>query len=100
MLSNATNNAEVLVAKHPPYSVILTYVEDKQMLSVRAIEPEKIAPLLMNKLELPILLEEFDFRLDDEFARRLGVAVLNVLSLGQPEIRQYMSVTNDPPRTE
>ncbi|SAL64368.1 hypothetical protein AWB70_05971 [Caballeronia cordobensis] len=81
------------MATHQPYSVALTYLEDQQMLSVRAIEPAKIAPLLTGKLELPILLDEFDFKLDDEFARRLGVAVLNLIALGQPDIKKYISAT-------
>ncbi|AET93043.1 hypothetical protein BYI23_C008970 [Burkholderia sp. YI23] len=81
------------MATHQPYSVVLTYLEDQQMLSVRAIEPARIAPLLTGKLELPILLDEFDFKLDDQFARRLGVAVLNLIALGQPDIKQYISAT-------
>ena len=84
------------MATHQPYSVVLTYIEEQQMLSVRAIEPAKVAPLLAGKLEMPILLDDFDFKLDDEFARRLGVAVLNLISLGQPDIKQYMSVTATP----
>jgi hypothetical protein len=75
--------------------VVLTYIEEQKMLSVRAVEPEKIAPLLTDKLDLPILLEEFDFKLDDEFARRLGKAVLNLIALGQPEITQYMGLSGD-----
>ncbi|AQH02281.1 hypothetical protein A9R05_25195 [Burkholderia sp. KK1] len=83
------------MATHQAYSVVLTYLEDQQMLSVCAIEPARIAPLLTGKLELPILLDEFDFKLDDEFARRLGVAVLNLIALGQPDIKQYISATQD-----
>jgi hypothetical protein len=45
---------------------------------------------------VPILLDDFDFRLDDEFARRLGVAMLNAIALGQPDIKQYMTVTQEP----
>ena len=85
------------MATHQPYSVVLTYLEDRQMLSVRAIEPARVAPLLAGKLEMPILLGQFDFKLADEFARRPGVAVLNLIALGQPEIRQYLSVTTEPP---
>jgi hypothetical protein len=89
------------MATHQPYSVVLTYNEKQEMLSVRAVEPAKIAPLLTGKLELPILLDEFQFKLDDEFARRLGVAMLNLIALGQPEIKRYMSVTTTPsPRPE
>lgn len=84
------------MAAHSPYSVVVSYSEDTQILSVRAIEPATIAPLLAGKLEMPIALEEFDNKLDDEFARRLGVAMLNLIALGQPEIKQYMSVTQQP----
>ncbi|WP_408308599.1 hypothetical protein [Paraburkholderia sediminicola] len=45
---------------------------------------------------MPILLDEFDFRLDDEFARRFGGGVLNLIAVGQPEIKQYMTVTQHP----
>lgn len=84
------------MVRHSPYSIVLNYLEDRQMLTAHAIEPAVIAPLLSGKLEMPILLDEFDFKLDDEFARRLGVAMLNLIALGQPEIRQYMSVTPEP----
>jgi hypothetical protein len=83
------------MATHPPYSVVLTYLEDQKTLSVRAVEPEAIASLMADKLDLPILLEEFDFKLDDEFARRLGKAVLDVIALRQPEIKQYMNLKDD-----
>lgn len=84
------------MAKHPPYSVVLTYSEDCQQLTVQTVDPGRLAPLVAGKIEMPILLDEFDFRLDDEFARRLGVAMLNLIALGQPDIKQYMSVTQDP----
>jgi hypothetical protein len=87
-----TNLPSIQMAQHPSYSVVLTYAEDQKTLSVRAVEHGKLAPLLADKLDLPILLEEFDFRLDDEFARRLGTAVLNPIALGQPEIMNYMSL--------
>jgi len=84
------------MATHPPYSVVLTYAEDRQMMIVQAVDPAKLAPLVAGKLEMPILFDEFDFKLDDEFARRLGVAMLNLIALGQPEIMQYMTATQEP----
>lgn len=85
-----------MTAKHPPYSVVLTYAEDRQMLTARTVEAAELTPLVATRLEMPILLDEFEFKLDDEFARRLGVAVLNLIALGQPEIKQFMSVTQSP----
>jgi hypothetical protein len=82
--------------KHTPDSIIVTYAEDCQQLIVQAVEPAKLAKIVAGKLEMPIWLDEFDFRLDDAFARRLGATMLNLIALGQPEIKQYMTVTQDP----
>ncbi|NML31150.1 hypothetical protein HHL14_09915 [Paraburkholderia sp. G-4-1-8] len=84
------------MVSHPPYSVVLTYSEENQALTVQSVDPAEVAPLVAGKIKMPILLDEHDFKIDDEFARRLGVAMLNVIALGQPDIRQYMSVTQDP----
>ncbi|WP_322054142.1 hypothetical protein [Paraburkholderia bannensis] len=84
------------MAKHPPYSVVLTYSEDRQQLTVQTVEPARLAPLVAGNIELPILLDDYEFKLDDEFARRLGVAMLNLIALGQPDIQQYISVTQEP----
>ncbi|WP_321876101.1 hypothetical protein [Paraburkholderia bannensis] len=84
------------MAKHPPYSVVLTYSEDRQQLTVQTVEPSRLASLVAGNIELPILLDDYEFKLDDEFARRLGVAMLNLIALGQPDIRQYISVTQEP----
>lgn len=47
---------------------------------------------------MPILLDEFDYRIDDEFARRFGAAMLNLIATGQPCIEKYVSVTLEPAR--
>jgi hypothetical protein len=40
--------------------------------------------------------DEENFKLDDEFARQLGVGLLNTIALGQPDIKQYMSFKEGP----
>jgi hypothetical protein len=90
------NNAEVLMATHAPYSVVLTNAEDRTMMTVHALDPAKLAPLVAGKFEMPILLDDFNFKLDDEFARRLGVAMLNLIALGQPDIKQHMTARQEP----
>jgi hypothetical protein len=84
------------MATHQRYSVVLTYAEDQQMFKVQTIDPARLAPLVAGKIEMPILLDEYDFNLDDEFARRLGVAMLNLIALGQPNIKPYISATQEP----
>ncbi|HDR9868539.1 TPA: hypothetical protein QDE31_37385 [Burkholderia cenocepacia] len=81
---------------HPPYAVVVQYDDEQQRLSVKAADPAKLAPQLKGVLEMPIMLEEFDYRIDDEFARRLGAAMLNLIAAGQPEIEKFMSVTLEP----
>ncbi|NPT55882.1 hypothetical protein [Paraburkholderia elongata] len=84
------------MAKHPPYSVVLTYIEDRQKFAVQAIDRARLAPVMAGTLKAPILLDEHNFSLDDAFARRLGAAMLSLIALGQPDIKQYLSVTQRP----
>ena len=84
------------MANYPPRSVVVTYDEDSQQLILQLVDPAKLAPLMARTLKAPILLDEFDFRLDDEFVRRFGGGVLNLIALGQPDIKQYMSFTPHP----
>ncbi|WP_042318890.1 hypothetical protein [Paraburkholderia caledonica] len=83
------------MAKHQPYDVVLSYTNDPKQLVVHTVEVAKLAPLLAERMELPVW-DEGDSTIDDEFARRLGVAMLNLIALGQPGIKQYMRVTQDP----
>lgn len=84
------------MANYTPRSVVVTYDEDSQQLILQLADPAKLAPLLAGTLKAPILLEEFDFKLDDEFVRRFGGGLLNLIALGQPEIRQYTTYTQHP----
>nr|WP_094779288.1 hypothetical protein [Paraburkholderia ribeironis] len=84
------------MANHPPYCVVLTYMEDRQEFALQAVDRARLAPLLAGQFEIPISLNGHDFKLDDEFAQGLGATMLNLIALGQPEIRQYMTVTQEP----
>jgi len=71
--------------------------DDKQRVSDIAQWPtDRLASALKGALKMPILLDEFDFRLDDEFVRRFGGSVLGLLALGQPGIKQYMTFKEGP----
>jgi len=84
------------MTKFPPCSVVVTYDEDRQRLIVQSVSSARVAPVLAGEIEVPVLLDEFDFRIDDEFVRRFGGGVLNLIALGQPEIKQYMTCTQHP----
>lgn len=83
------------MAKHPTYSVVLTYNEELQRLVVHTIDPNRLAPLVAGRMGV-VMADEHDFKLDDEFARQLGVGMLNTIALGQPELKQYMTITPYP----
>jgi len=83
------------MAKHQPYDVVLSYASDPNQLVVHTVEVAKLAPLLTERMELPVW-DEGDSTIDDEFARRLVLAMLNLVSLGQPGIKQFMRVTQGP----
>ncbi|MFL9911457.1 hypothetical protein P0D84_35615 [Paraburkholderia sp. RL17-337-BIB-A] len=84
------------MAIDPLRCAVLNYDQESQCLTVKLVELARLTPILAGVFAVPILLDDFDFRLDDEFARRLGVAMLNAIALGQPEIKQYMTVTQEP----
>jgi hypothetical protein len=84
------------MANHPRCSVVVTYDEGSQQLILQMVESAKLALLLAWELKAPILLDEFDFRLDDEFVRRLGGSLLALIALRQPEIKQFMTFTQHP----
>ncbi|SAL80700.1 hypothetical protein AWB67_05674 [Caballeronia terrestris] len=89
-----------MTQKHKPSSIILSYVPDSQRLLIHVVETRKASALTAEVLEAPLLLEESDFKLDDEFARQLGVSLSNVLALSSPELKTYMSVTQAPIQRE
>jgi hypothetical protein len=71
--------------------VVVTYFEDRQEIAVQAVDHARAAPIVAGELEMPILLDEQKFRLDDAFARRLGSGILTPIALGQPVKRAFPS---------
>jgi hypothetical protein len=84
------------MVKHPPYSVVLTYTEDPQQLIMQAVDSARLAPVLAGSMEVPFFLDEEEFKFDDELARQLGVAMLNAIAAGRPEVQQRLALTQHP----
>ncbi len=78
-----------VIGSHP---AVITYDEDTPQLGVQLVEPAKLGPAAAAAFKAPILLDDFDFKLDDEFARRFGASMLSLIALGQPGIKHFMSV--------
>jgi hypothetical protein len=86
----------VLMVNHPPYSVVVTYSEDPRQLTMQAVDSAKLAPLTASSMAVPFFLGDDEVRFDDELARQLGVAMLNVIALGRPEVKTLLNLTQHP----
>ncbi|MFM0013637.1 hypothetical protein PQR46_23620 [Paraburkholderia sediminicola] len=84
------------MANHPPYSVVLTYTEDPKQLIMQAVDSARLAPVVRGVMEVPFFLDDEEFEFDDELARQLGVAMLNTIALGRPDIKQHLNVAQHP----
>ncbi|SIT39052.1 conserved hypothetical protein [Paraburkholderia ribeironis] len=83
-------------ANHPPYSVVVTYTENPQQLIMQAVDSARLAPIVAGSMEVPFFWGDDNFEFDDELARQLGVAMLNVIAAGRPGIKQCLNVTQHP----
>jgi len=79
-----------------PSSIVVRYDTEQKMLVCNAVAEAEVRPLCEGKLDIPVLLEEFDFNIDDEFARRFGAAILSLLAEYKPELKQFILVTPAP----
>ena len=76
-----------------PRCVLIAYDEDGQQIETCTVDRAAIAALKEKALVVPWPLEERNFELDDEFARKLGGVVLLLLATAQPELSRYITVT-------
>ncbi|MGF6773976.1 hypothetical protein P3T18_006490 [Paraburkholderia sp. GAS199] len=76
--------------------MVVTYVEDSQQLIMKMVESVKLAPLLAGCMEVPFFVDDQEFEFDDEAARQFGVAMLNVIAEGRPEVKKRLNVTRHP----
>lgn len=84
------------MVNHPPYSVVVTYSEDPQQLTMQAVDSARLASLVGASMAVPFFLDDEEVKFDDELARQLGVAMLNVIALGRPEIKKLLNLTQHP----
>ncbi|CAG9266954.1 hypothetical protein [Paraburkholderia unamae] len=84
--------------KRNPRCVFIAYDEDNQQLETYTIDRDAVAKLKEAALVMPWPLAEH--KLDDEFARKLGGAIFNLLAIYQPALKPLISVTPDPDSSE
>ncbi|KGC32109.1 MULTISPECIES: hypothetical protein [Burkholderia] len=77
-----------------PSAVVVRYDAEAKTLICNVVPEARVAPVTEGQLDIPVLLEEFNFKVDDEFARRFGGAILSVLAQYKPELAPYISITS------
>jgi hypothetical protein len=82
--------------KRPPRCVVIAYDENEQALQICTVHREPIAHRIEQAMVVPWPLADEQFKLDDEFARKVGGLVFNLLAVHQPELKPYISVTPAP----
>jgi hypothetical protein len=75
-----------------PSSIVVNFDAEKAELTFHTVEDSRLEPILP-RMAYPILLSDFGGRIDDEFARRFGVAILSSLALFKPGLAELMDVT-------
>lgn len=84
------------MANHPPYSLVLTYTEDPRQLVMQAVDSARRLRSSRELWKYRFFLDDDDFKFDDELARQLGVAALNVIAAGRPDIKHCLALTQHP----
>ncbi|TKC86951.1 hypothetical protein FAZ69_20230 [Trinickia terrae] len=82
--------------KRLPRCVVIAYDEEAQSLQICTMHRESLARRMDAAMVVPWPLADESFKLDDEFARKVGGLVFGLLAAHQPELKQYISVTPHP----
>jgi hypothetical protein len=77
-------------------SLVVSYSPDDETIKIQNMDAAAIEALNVKKLTFPIFWDELNYRLDDEFARRLGASLIAALVVSHPELKQYVFVTQAP----
>lgn len=91
-----------MAISHPLRSVIVDFLPNDEAIAMRFIEIEKVSEISAQALTYPMFFNEEaeqvggKFSLDDEFARRLGAAILKGLGASYPDLQSILTMTNSP----
>lgn len=79
-----------------PCGVVIAYDEDEQALQICTVDRASLEKQTESALVVPWPLQDENFKLDDEFARKLGGLVFGLLAAHQPNLKPHVSVTPHP----
>ncbi|WP_052420843.1 hypothetical protein [Paraburkholderia ferrariae] len=78
----------------------IAFDEDEQALQICTVQREPIARQIESTMVMPGPLADENFKLDDEFAQKIGGLVFSLLAAHQPDLKPFISVTHDPNASE
>ncbi len=82
--------------KRQPRCVVIAYDEHEQSLNICTLNRAALAKQMEAALVVPWPLQDENFQLDDEFARKIGGLIFGLLAAHQPDLKQHISVTPHP----
>ena len=89
-------------AAHLSRCVIVDFSPDDESIPVYQVTRAEVEKIVAHAPKFPVFFDEtaakgeHGYLLDDEFARRIGVGILNALALSYPELKAMITATNAP----
>jgi hypothetical protein len=91
----AINKARVLMQQKTQTCSVSIYNEETNKISTFNIPVNDIAATLAKHTSFDVPLDDFDNRVDDDFARRLGGMVLLTLASGSKFLKDHISIRTE-----
>ncbi|AMM13424.1 MAG: hypothetical protein M3O74_06150 [Pseudomonadota bacterium] len=89
-------------ASHLSRCVIVDFSPGDESIPVYQVARAEVEKIVAVAPKFPVFFDETaaigeqGYLLDDEFARRIGVGILNALALSYPELKSMITATNQP----
>ncbi len=75
--------------------VITRYDEDTKTISYHHVSEASVAAAIEKSGSFDVPLEDFNYQVDDDFARRLGGMILLTLALRSAFLKEHLSITTE-----
>ncbi|TCG01074.1 hypothetical protein BZM26_09995 [Paraburkholderia strydomiana] len=75
--------------------VITLFDEDAKAISYHHVPQDMVAAAIAKSTSVDVPLEDFDNRVDDDFARRLGGMILLILAGRSPFLKSHLAITSE-----
>jgi hypothetical protein len=85
----------VLMEAKRPTCVITLYDEETKTISYRQVAQAAVADAIADSTPFEVPLADFGYRLDDDFARRMGGMILLILAGRSPFLKDHLAITTN-----